>query len=260
MLQLKPDQEIIPYKKKGNFSLPMLFSIGLHLLLVGGLVYASTHSEPPKRIDNIDEGMSVVMLDLAGSTEPQEQAASEAVTEPESVPEPEVTPEPEVIPEPEPEPEPEIIPEPIQEPKIVIPEKKVEPKPKPKPKQKAKPVDKPTVKPVAAPSKTTGESTVTTKVGSGSSSSSGGKPLSRAKPAYPDRARAMGIEGKVKVKFDVDAAGKVQNIQIISESPKNMFARDVRRAMLRWRYESNKPTRNLETTFIFNLSGNVDIK
>lgn len=253
--------------KKNGLSLSIASSVAIHLMLVGGLVYAAMHTEPPKRIDDGDEGMSVMMLDLSapGAADMTAEAVAPVIEE-----QPDVKPE-----EPEPEIEPEIKPEEIQseplpevaqEAKIIIeePKKTPPPKPKPKPKTPPQPVKKEPAKPATKPASTnnqtvgsTAASSASPKVGSGGSS---GKPVNRARPSYPNQARMMGIEGKVVVQFDVDAAGKVVNIRIVSETPKNMFAREVRRAMARWRYEANKPSKNLSTTFIFNLTGNVEMK
>ena len=246
--------------KKNNLSLSIAFSVAIHLMMVGGLVYAAMHTEPPKRLDDDGEGMNVMMLDLS---EPVTDLVAEPAAEENVLPlveeQPDIKPE---EPEPEVEPkevEPEPLPDVAQEAKIIIEEPKKTPPPKPKPKKAPPPaVKKEPVKPAGNPVSGNTNNTAPSKTGIGSQSR--GKPPNRARPSYPNQARMMGIEGRVVVQFDVDSAGKVVNIQIVSETPKNMFAREVRRAMARWRYEPNKPTKNLSTTFVFNLTGNVEMK
>ena len=61
-------------------------------------------------------------------------------------------------------------------------------------------------------------------------------PLVRIHPEYPLRARQDGIEGSVRVRFDVDPRGKVQNVRITSSTPRGVFDRAVLKAVKRWRY------------------------
>jgi len=83
----------------------------------------------------------------------------------------------------------------------------------------------------------------------------GPKAISRPDPAYSERARALGIEGTVKIQFDVNNDGGLENVQVISATPRNVFERDVRQVTRRWRYESGKPGKNIVVTIQFKLSG-----
>ncbi|HCV64601.1 TonB family protein [Serratia proteamaculans] len=48
-----------------------------------------------------------------------------------------------------------------------------------------------------------------------------------------------------RVKFDVDAEGRVQNIRLLESHPSGIFDNEMRMAMQKWRYESGKPTKDL---------------
>jgi len=61
-------------------------------------------------------------------------------------------------------------------------------------------------------------------------------PMVQIKPAYPDRAKRMGVEGYVKVRLNVDATGHVVSIQVIESKPKGVFERSVKRTLKRWKF------------------------
>ena len=152
-------------------------------------------------------------------------------------------------------------------------------KPKPKPKPKKRKVEKPAVKPVETKAPVSDKplfsgtpegqqnvqkapaGPVGNVASAGQSDVGGGDPkaLNRADPVYPARARSLGKEGKVRVRFDVDTDGRIQNIDIIEASPKNMFEREVRNAMRKWRYEK-KPKKGMTTTIIFRIDGKTSIQ
>ncbi len=236
-----------------RFPWPTLLSVGIHGAVVAGLLYTSVHQviEMPAPAQPI----SVTMV-------------TPAELEPVQVAPP---PEPEPVAEPEPEPEPEIVPEPPKEAPVVIhkPEPKPKPKPKPKPEKKVeerprrqeRPVEPRTPQPVerTAPARpvmnsspATAKPVVTTP--------SGPRALSRNQPVYPARAQALRIEGRVRVKFDVTADGRVDNVEILSAQPSNMFERDVKTAMRKWRYEPGKPGRGLIVNIVFRLNGGAQME
>ncbi|MDX5626821.1 MULTISPECIES: TonB system transport protein TonB [unclassified Brenneria] len=249
-----------------RYSWPFILSAGIHGSLIAGLLYASFNKafEMPEE----SKAISVVMVNPASFE--AAPAAKSAPAEPEPVEQPEPVVEPEAAPEPVPEPEPEPIPEPIPEPvPVPLPEPKPEPKPKPKPKpvkkvEQPKPVKRERAVEKQPPSPFTSEEPTQNVKNApvrqapspaSNTQSAGPRPLSRVEPQYPARAFSLRVEGRVKIQFDIDDAGRVENIRVLSAEPRNMFERDIRQAMRKWRYEASKPGRNLEVTFVFRING-----
>ncbi|RKX62108.1 MAG: energy transducer TonB [Thermodesulfobacteriota bacterium] len=58
----------------------------------------------------------------------------------------------------------------------------------------------------------------------------------RMKPLYPFRAKRLGIEGSVKVKFLVDAAGRVNRVTILESNPPGIFDESVLKALPSWKF------------------------
>lgn len=184
---------------------------------------------------------------------PQRPTVEPAVEHPVEPPDEQPVIEDSLAPQVQPEP-----PAPVQQPK---------PRPRPKPKPKPKPVHKPVAKvepKELAPPPSVVSIPQNTPIRSAPASptapavakvSSGPKAVSRPDPAYPERARALGIEGTVKIRFDVNDDGLLENVQVISASPRNVFERDVRQITRRWRYESGKPGKNIVVTIQFKLTG-----
>ena len=230
-----------------RFPWPTALSVVLHGAVVAGLLYTSVHQviELPAPAQPI----SVTMVTPAELEPPQPEV---------------VQPPPEPVAEPEPEP----IPEPPKEAPVVIhkPEPKPKPKPKPvkkveQPKREAKPVEPRPTAPVTntaparpAPVAKTAPVTSTAPVVTGP------RALSRNSPQYPSRAHALRIEGKVRVKFDVGPDGSVSNVSILSAQPANMFEREVKMAMKKWRYESGKPGQGLIVNVVFRLNGGTTME
>ena len=232
-----------------RFPWPTLLSVVIHGAVVAALLFTSVHQviEMPAP----SQPISVTMV-------------TPADLEPQVVPPP---PEPVVEPEPEPEP----IPEPPKEAPVVIhkPEPKPKPKPKPKPvkkveerpKREERPVEPRTTQSVqnTAPAKTVMiNSPATAKPVI--SAPSGPRVLSRTQPVYPARAQALRIEGRLRVKFDVTAEGRVENVEVLSAQPANMFERDVKTAMRKWRYEAGKPGKGVIVNIVFRMNGGAQME
>ncbi|WP_235056582.1 TonB family protein [Pantoea sp. AS-PWVM4] len=76
---------------------------------------------------------------------------------------------------------------------------------------------------------------------------------------YPARARSMGVEGRVKVQFDISASGTIKNIQILAEDPAGVFSSDLRRDITRWRYDITGEVKNQIVTVIYKLDGRIQV-
>ncbi|ELH9426065.1 TonB system transport protein TonB [Escherichia coli] len=216
-----------------RFPWPTLLSVCIHGAVVAGLLYTSVHQviELPAPAQPI----SVTMVAPADLEPPQA-----------------VQPPPEPVVEPEPEPEP--IPEPPKEAPVVIE--------KPKPKRDVKPVESRPASPFenTAPARPTSSTATAATSKPVTSVASGPRALSRNQPQYPARAQALRIEGQVKVKFDVTPDGRVDNVQILSAKPANMFEREVKNAMRRWRYEPGKPGSGIVVNILFKINGTTEIQ
>ncbi|MFP1766033.1 TonB system transport protein TonB [Lonsdalea quercina] len=233
----------MPQKKNfltRRYSWPVIVSVAFHGSLVAAILYASLN-----RSATVEQAQQPITMTLVAPA-PVDAAPA---PQPESAPEP----------QPEPEPEPEVQPpEPVPVP-VAVPEPKPQPKPKPKPVKK-----KENPKPIEEPKESLFTSNEPTKAPNNapvrqapvaSAPASGPRPLSRSQPEYPARAFALRVEGRVKVQFDIDGSGRVSDIRILSAEPKNMFERDIRQAMRKWRYEENKPANNLVVTIVFKING-----
>lgn len=62
------------------------------------------------------------------------------------------------------------------------------------------------------------------------------QPLERPAPAYPSSLSADGMEGRVLVRYTVDASGRARDVQIVQASHP-LFAKEVQAALARWRFD-----------------------
>ncbi len=228
-----------------RFPWPTLLSFCIHGAVVAGLLYTSVN-----QVIEMPAPAQPISVTLVAPPEP------EPVVQP---------PAPEPVVEPEPEPEP--VPEPPKEAPVVIEKPRPKPKPKPKPvkkveqpKRDVKPVEPRAASPFEnnAPARPVNNNTPPT-AKPAVTTPAGPRALTRNQPSYPARALALRMEGKVRVKFDVTADGRVDNVQILSAQPANMFEREVKAAMRKWRYESGKPGSGLVMNIEFRINGGVKL-
>ncbi len=64
------------------------------------------------------------------------------------------------------------------------------------------------------------------------------RPIVRVNPKYPMDAMRKGIQGWVKLAFDINKVGKVVNISVIDSQPKRTFDKAARQALRKWKYQA----------------------
>ena len=72
----------------------------------------------------------------------------------------------------------------------------------------------------------------------------------RMKPLYPFRAKRLGIEGSVSVKFLVDAAGRVSRVTILESNPPGIFDESVLKALPSWKFTPGELGGNAVNTWV----------
>jgi len=84
--------------------------------------------------------------------------------------------------------------------------------------------------------------------------------MAGAGPAYPDAARREQIEGYVVLRYDVDAAGLVTDVEVLESSPPEIFDQAAVDAVASWRYTPRlvdgepRAVRGVTSTLRFALS------
>lgn len=233
-----------------RFPWSTVLSVTLHGVVIAGLLYVSVHQVVKLPLQAPAQVISVSMVAPASLEPPKPEtvtpAPPEPVSEPEPIPEPPKE-APVVIEKPKPKPKPRPRPEPA---KKVIPEKPVtKPAPKAAEPAQAAPLSQ------TAPAQQAAAPALAATATPSSAVSGSPRPVSRNEPLYPPRAYALRQDGKVSVRFDVDDSGGIRNVEIISAKPSNMFDREVKQAMRKWRYESGKPAKGLVVNISFRING-----
>lgn len=87
--------------------------------------------------------------------------------------------------------------------------------------------------------------------------------LVRVAPTFPERALALGLEGRVLIEFDISPAGTVMNARVIASEPTAIFDEAALQAVRQWRYDpkvvAGKPVaqRGLRIAIPFRRAANV---
>lgn len=71
-----------------------------------------------------------------------------------------------------------------------------------------------------------------------SSKDTDARPIVRVNPKYPAEAAQKGIEGWVRLVFDVNEVGAVINVKIVDALPKRIFNQAAKQAIKKWRYQA----------------------
>ncbi|CAM9943265.1 unnamed protein product [Chrysoparadoxa australica] len=85
-------------------------------------------------------------------------------------------------------------------------------------------------------------------------------PLVRIEPQYPRKAAMQGKQGWVRLSFDVNTGGGVENVNVISSTPPRIFDQAAVRALLKWKYQPKLvdgkpvPMRGLKVQLDFKLA------
>lgn len=230
-----------------KFPWPTLLSVAIHGAVIAGVLFVSARQTV--QLPAPSQPISVTMIAPA-DLEPAQ---------------PTVAPPPEPAVDPAPEPAPIV--ESKQAPVVIH-------KPKPKPKLKPKPVHKtektvqreeprePRISDVRNDAARSAPANANPAPAATPVQSAPGGPhaLSRTQPQYPTRAYALRLEGNVRVKFDVTNDGRVDNVAILSANPQNMFEREVKQAMKRWRYQPGRPGQGLVVNIIFKINGGAQLQ
>ena len=67
--------------------------------------------------------------------------------------------------------------------------------------------------------------------------SSAAIPLVRVPPMYPQRALMRGLEGWVRLKFDISPTGAVENPEVVEAEPPIIFNQAAKAAIKKWKYK-----------------------
>lgn len=83
-------------------------------------------------------------------------------------------------------------------------------------------------------------------------------PLVRQPPVYPSKQAQRGIEGWVRLVFDITATGAVDKIRVVDEDPIGAFGRAATKALSRWRYKpeirDGRPIRRTDVEVVITFS------
>ena len=88
------------------------------------------------------------------------------------------------------------------------------------------------------------------------------RPIVRVNPKYPVDASRNGIEGWVKLGFDIGTLGEVINVRILDANPKHIFNKAAKQAVKKWKYRPKMVEGNpvIQQNFSVQLDFKMDQK
>lgn len=86
------------------------------------------------------------------------------------------------------------------------------------------------------------------------------RPIVRVNPKYPMDALRNGIQGWVRLAFDISDIGEVINVKVLDSEPKRVFDKAAKQALRKWKYraKSVNGTRTQQGNFTVQLDFNMD--
>jgi len=93
---------------------------------------------------------------------------------------------------------------------------------------------------------------------SGQLSDNDARPIVQITPKYPIKAASNGIEGWVKLAFNINQLGEVFDVKVLDSKPKRMFDKAARQALKKWKYRAK--TLNGKAIEQYNLTVQLDFK
>ncbi len=79
------------------------------------------------------------------------------------------------------------------------------------------------------------------------------KVLKQVAPEYPRGAERRELEGAVSLKFDVNDAGKVENVEVTEATVPGVFDKAAIKALNQWEFAKGSPDSGVNVTINFQL-------
>lgn len=79
------------------------------------------------------------------------------------------------------------------------------------------------------------------------------KVLKQVAPEYPRGAERRELEGAVSLQFDVNDAGKVENVEVTDATVPGVFDKAAIKALNQWKFAKGSPDSGINVTINFQL-------